>query len=252
MDRMIHTALNSVRTIDTLRSVSAQNLSNVAVPGFRRDIPNPADSAFMMEMNKLSPRAFALESGKDNFSNTPGHVNATDVDTDVAIVGDGYFYVQNDGGDPGLSRRGDLSVDGTGVLRNGAGQIMLDDTLAPINVPPYREIQISEMGEILINPIDAEPGQFQPVGVIGTTSATGADLRKGIDGLIRAADGTVPAADQSAKLAQRFLEGANVDPVEELVYSLELQRQFELNIKLIKNAEELDQSGSELLRLPNV
>jgi flagellar basal-body rod protein FlgF len=50
---------------------------------------------------------------------------------------------------------------------------------------------------------------------------------------------------------QNALEASNVNPVEELVFSMEMQRQFEINMKLISAAKDLDEGGAQLLRLPN-
>ena len=38
--------------------------------------------------------------------------------------------------------------------------------------------------------------------------------------------------------------------VQELINNIDMQRQFEINIKLIKKASDLDAAGSKLLSLP--
>jgi flagellar basal-body rod protein FlgF len=63
-------------------------------------------------------------------------------------------------------------------------------------------------------------------------------------------DRLVPALDQKVKLVQGMLEAANVNSVEELVSSMELQRQFEISIKFISLSQELDEGGSQLMRMP--
>ena len=49
---------------------------------------------------------------------------------------------------------------------------------------------------------------------------------------------------------QGALEGSNVNATEELISSIELQRSFELNIRMISTAKEIDEAGSRLLRMP--
>ena len=61
----------------------------------------------------------------------------------------------------------------------------------------------------------------------------------------------VPIADQTGKFGQGFLEASNVNAIEELVRNLDMQRQFEINVKLIKKASDLDSAGAKLLGLPN-
>jgi flagellar basal-body rod protein FlgF len=133
---------------------------------------------------------------------------------------------------------------------NGAQELMLDEGLQPMQMPAFSEFQITENGEISVSPLNGPAGQFQPVGVIGTTSARDEVLTKGADGQIRRFDGTVPDVDQQVTLVQGALEASNVDPVEELVLSLDAQRQFEIGVKFIKMAEDIDRGGAELMRLP--
>ena len=148
-----------------------------------------------------------------------------------------------------MSRRGDFSVNADGFLVNGSDETVLSDALTPIAIQPYREIQITQIGEILINPQAAEVGQFVSAGFIGTTTAAGVPLIKGEDSRIRAVDGALPAPDQIAHLQQGMLEGSNVNAVEELVYTIELQRRFEMSVKFIETAQQIDQAAAQIMRI---
>jgi flagellar basal-body rod protein FlgF len=250
MDRMIQTALNSMTNLAELQKVNAQNLTNLTVPGFRKDLWSQAGTGYLKSGEEFSARAFALSTGKSEFSLQQGAMDPTGNDTDIAILNNGWFIVQPpDGSAPALSRRGDLSLNGEGNLVNGSNEVILSDGLAPITVPPYREIQISQLGEILVNPLEAEAGQFVSVGFIGTTSAAGVELRKGLDGRIRTIDGTVPPPDQLAHIQQGTLEGSNVNAIEELVNNIELQRRFEMSIRFIESAKQIDESAAQIMRI---
>mgnify|MGYP000680329957 CR=1 FL=1 len=250
MDRMIHTALNSLKNLHDIRQTTAQNLSSVDIPGFRKDLPNEGGSGFIEAMNTASARVMNLETGKAGFSDKQGALRQLGAQTDVAIMSEGYFFVQPKQGEIALSRRGDFSINAEGFLMNGAQELMLDEGLQPMQIPAFSEFQITENGEISVSPMDGPAGQFQAVGVLGTTSARDEVLTKGADGQIRRFDGTVPDVDQQVTLVQGALEASNVDPVEELVLSLDAQRQFEIGVKFIKMAEDIDRGGAELMRLP--
>ena len=250
MDRMIHTALNTLKNLHDVRSTTANNLSSVDIPGFRKDLPNDGGTAFIQSMDQASARAMNLETGKAGFSTRQGALRQLGTETDIAIVSDGYFFVQPRNGEIALSRRGDLSLDSDGFLVNGAQEKLLNDNLEPIQLPAFTEFQLSNIGEISVSPVDAPAGQFQAFGFLGTTSAANELLEKGMDGQIRRPDGSVPEPDQKVTLAQGMLEAANVDAVAELVHSIETQRQFEMNVKFIKLAEDIDRGGAELMRLP--
>jgi len=250
MDRMIHTALNSMRNLSELQKVNAQNLTNMTVPGFRKDLWGQAGTGYLQAGQNPTARAFALTTGQSEFSNQIGSLDPTGVDTDVAIVDDGWFIVQPpDGAQPALSRRGDLSLNAEGVLVNGANETILSDGLTPIVIPPFREMQITQIGEILINPLAAEAGQFVSAGFIGTTTAAGIELRKSEDARVRAIDGTVPPPDQLSHMQQGMLEGSNVNAVEELVNTIELQRRFEMSVKFIESAKQIDQAAAQIMRI---
>ena len=51
-------------------------------------------------------------------------------------------------------------------------------------------------------------------------------------------------------LAKDFRESSNVNAIEELVKNLDMQRQFEINVKLIKKASDIDSAGTKLMSLP--
>lgn len=250
MDRMIHTALNSMRNLSELQKINAQNLTNMSVPGFRKDLWGQAGTGYLQAGQDPTARAFALTTGENEFSYQTGTMDPTGVDTDVALIDDGWFLVlPPDGAPPALSRRGDFSVNAEGFLVNGSNETVLSDAMAPILIPPFREIQISQIGEILVNPLAAEAGQFVSAGFIGTTTAAGVVLRKSEDARVRALDGTIPPPDQIAHMQQGMLEGSNVNAVEELVYSIELQRRFEMSVKFIESAKQIDQAAAQIMRI---
>ncbi|MDX1780298.1 MAG: flagellar hook-basal body complex protein [Thalassovita sp.] len=253
MDRMIYTALNALSNQRDQRETQAQNLANQNVPGFRRDLNNDGKAWFADAYNTEMVRAFQTETGPAGFSEETGPLQQTGATLDVAVLDEGYFYVSPDGiGDPALSRRGDLRRTVDGRLVNGAGDTILDVNMDPIQVPVYRELQISDIGEIWVKPIEADPNEPPILAATIASVIPNPDLQllKGGDGQIRAADGTVPKPNQLAILKQGVLEGSNVNTVEELVNSIEMQRSFELGIRMVSTASKLDEAGERLLRSP--
>ena len=251
MDKLIYTAFNTLNNIYDNRSVRAQNMSNISVPGYRRDIGTKASgTAFMVGENTLNSRALAIRDDKNYFESSPGTLSQTDIKTDIAIRGEGYLVVQGLG-EPSLSRRGDLKVDQNGVLMNGASVKVLNTDLQPINVPAHRNIKINETGDVLVEPSGSAPGTEVNLGRIAMTLAEGADLKKFPDGEIRVSDGTIPALDEGVRVIPKFIELSNVNITEELVNTIEDQRQYEINVKLISSTSEIDNAGASLLRMPS-
>lgn len=251
MDRMIYTALNALQVMKDARVSQSQNLAALTVPGFRRDLPNEGGTKFVDMMGAAATRAFQIETGPATFSEQSGRLDRTGLETDIAIADQGYFYIQPETGEPALSRRGDLQRGVDGILRDGAGAMMLDAGLQPLAVPAFRKITVTDLGEVMIEPIEGPGGVMEPVGILATVvPEPGARLLKGADGEIRLADGTVPAPNQGAKVLQGVLEMSNVNPVEEMLASIEMQRAFEIGMRTIMSARELDEAGTRLMRPP--
>ena len=112
---------------------------------------------------------------------------------------------------------------------------------------------VAENGDVFIEPLNGAPGERQLVGTIGTSLGGSKEdpLIKSLDGHLRLSSGGVPGADQAAVLSQGFLEGSNIDAVSELIGTMEDQRQFEINIKLISLSKEIDEGGTSIMRLPS-
>lgn len=251
MDKLVHTALNSIANLRDQRIASANNLANMNVPGFRRDLSNDGRAFSVVADETLKTRSFQLETGPAMFSQTAGFLDQTGEAMDLAIADKGYFYIQPDGGgDPALTRRGDLRTLPGGQLVNGAGERMLDEGLQPIVLPPFRRMSVDETGMIRIEPQDGAPGEEVAIARLATVVPDGIDLRKGDDGMIRQADGGLPPPDARARVLQGVREGSNVNPTEELIASIDLQRSFEINLRMITTAKEIDEAGSRLMRMP--
>ena len=61
----------------------------------------------------------------------------------------------------------------------------------------------------------------------------------------------MPEPDQLSTIVSGFLESSNVRSVDQLVAGIEQARAYEINVKFITTAKELDEAGSSLMRIPN-
>ena len=262
MDRMAQTALNSLKMLMENQMATAHNLANLSTPGYRQDVVTDFSSIYLDRQEGIEPRIVSSRN-TGGFSVEQGVLESTQNPLDLAIDNEGYFVVEPKNGTPALSRRGDLQTTENGELLDGAGNKILDNGLQPIVVPAFRKITISPQGEIFIQPIGGEPGELPiNVGIIATfVPVEGTKLRKSLDGHIRIEpiindDGTTDEIEiepnQQAKLVNGFLEKSNVNAIEEMVNTIDHQRKFEMHIKFIQMAEELDASSSNLMRLPGM
>lgn len=251
MDKMIHLSLHTLDIALRKQAISAQNMSNINVTGFRRDVYESFGSLYLQAEDQLDSRVFAITTGSGTFDEKQGRMRSTELQTDLAIDGAGFFVSKREGMDVSLTRRGDMSISMEGTLVNGQGAVMLSETLQPIQVPPFRKLIVAEDGKLLIEPLNGEPGVTQLIGSIGLVSGEGVQLRKDDDGEIRPANGDPIVTDQNVNVKQGFIEESNVNVIDELVASMGYQRSYEMNMKLIKLASDLDQGTASLLRMPN-
>ena len=250
MDRSIYTALNSMNILRDNQSVTAQNLANVSVIGYRKDVSINFSSVYLDRDNGLDPRVLALQE-PGGFDNTPGPMQQTGAPLDLAVDGDGYFIVRPVNGEISLSRRGDFTVSADGTLRDGTGTQPLSTELQPITIPPHRKIAVSGDGIINIEPLNGPVGQTVRVAQIATTFGSEVPLAKTIDGFVRPVDGSVPAPDNRTLLLSGFLEGSNVKSVDELVSGIDQSRAYEINVKFVTTAKEIDEATASLMRMPS-
>ena len=250
MDRSIYTALNSMNILRDNQSVTAQNLANISVTGFQKDIQINFASVYLDRDKGIDPRVLALQE-PGGFDSTPGPVQQTGAPLDLAVDGTGYFIVKPANGEIALSRRGDFTVSANGTLRDGTGTQPLSIDLEPITIPPHRKISISGDGIIEIEPLNAPLGQTVRVGQIATTFGSEVPLAKTIDGFVRPVDGSIPEPDNRTILLSGFLEGSNVQSVDELVTGIDQSRAYEINVKFISTAQEIDEASASLMRMPN-
>jgi flagellar basal-body rod protein FlgG len=180
--------------------------------------------------------------------NEQGNVQVTDNSLDLATNGPGYFQITLPDGNTAYTRAGSfqLSADGTVVTADGY-------TVQPGIVVPNDavDITVNPSGEVLIK-LD---GQIEPqnVGQIQLAifpnesglEAIGSNLLLATPASGDAVVGN-PTAAGYGKLVQGAVETSNVNIVSEITSLITAQRAYEMNSKVIKTADEMMNSASQL------
>lgn len=255
MDKMLYVAMSGAKQNMQALSINANNLANAKTTGFKADL---AQARTMQAFGEGQPtRVFAMtERASQNFDSGP--LLTTGRPLDMAIKGDGWFAVQTPqvangavdafGQGEAYSRQGHLQVTEQGTLETSNGELVLGDN-GPIILPlPVNNIQISSDGTIMVQPEGAPSSVQEEVGRIKLVDPDVRLLEKGADGLFRRKDGQIELASINVQVQGGALESSNVNPLSEMTDMIALQRQFEMHLKLMKTAEEIDASSSSLLR----
>ena len=245
MDRMLYIAADGASQIQKAQAVNANNLANVSTTGFKAQFE--ALRALPVYGPGYATRVHA-QSETPGVDYSPGSVMATGRSLDVAVNGQGWIAVQAPDGSEAYTRAGDLRVSSTGVLETGAGHPVLGDG-GPLTIPDAQELEIAADGTVSVLPVGQAPSTLAVVGRIRLVNPPAGELVKGEDGLLRTQNGATAPADASVRLASGALESSNVNSIEALTTMIQLARQFETQVKLMKTAEEADAASAKLMAI---
>lgn len=249
MDRALYIAMTGAKYNMWSQTSHSNNLANANTTGFKADW---AQARSMPVWGEHYPtRAYALtERPASDFND--GALTETGNDMDLAIEGDGFFAVLAADGQEAYTRRGDLSVTALGLLVNGDGEQLIGEG-GPIALPEFEKIYIGEDGTISIRAAGAGPEEVEVVDQVKLVNPNLQQLEKGTDGLFRPFDrqpgDPVLPADPLVRVVSGFTEASNVKPVNELINILSLNRQYEMQVKMMKTAEEVSKNSERLLQM---
>lgn len=246
MDRLLYIAMSGAKENMNGISVRANNLANTGTVGFKADF----EQARSMQAfgAGLPTRVFAMtESPGQNFDS--GAMIITERELDIAIQGDGWFAVQDKNGNEAYTRAGNLQLTPNGMLTTANGLAVMGDD-GPVQLPvPLAKMEIGIDGTVSARAQGAPANVLEEVGRIKLVKPDFVDLVKGNDGLFRRKDGQLAEASAEVSLLNGAYEGSNVNAVGEMTTMISLQRQFELQVKMMKQAEKMDQQQNQLLRI---
>ncbi len=245
MDRMLYLAMNGAKQTLIAQAANTHNLANTSTTGFKADFE--AFRAMPVFGPGYPSRVYAMAE-RPGIDFEPGAIQQTGRDLDLAIHGDGFFAVQSADGSEAYTRAGDLQVAPGGILTNGAGQMLIGNN-GPIALPPFEKLEIGIDGTISIRPVGEDPNTLVQVDRIKLVKPALTDLEKGTDGLFRQKSGVNAPADADVHVVSGALESSNVSAVGSLVEMISLQRQYELQVKMMKSAEENDAYATRIMSL---
>jgi flagellar basal-body rod protein FlgG len=171
----------------------------------------------------------AVQAGR-NFDQGP--LQQTGNPLDVAIQGEGFLKVKLDDGTTGLTREGDLQVDGLGRLTTNNGILQ-----PPINIPAgVGEDKISIGSDGTVTADGKAVGRIQLATVRNPQG-----LRAAGDSAFAttATSGNITAAPAATTLTQGALEGSNTDTAQAMVDMINAQRTYQLTSKAIETADQM-------------
>ena len=234
--------------------VISNNIANLSTTGFKRSRAEFQDMLYenmrrvgsaSSDTGTLLPSGLQVGLGVKPVAtyriNEQGNLNVTNNSYDLAINGRGYFQVQQADGTTAYTRAGSFQLNQNGQLVTSDGLQILPAITVPQNAVT---VTVNASGQVLAT-VDGQAtqqtlGQLQiatftnPAGL----DAIGNSLMKETDASGAAVVGN-PQAAGFGNLVQGSLENSNVDIVSEITDLISAQRAYEMNSKVIKTADDM-------------
>ncbi|MEJ2636531.1 MAG: flagellar basal-body rod protein FlgG [Calditrichia bacterium] len=260
MDKALQVAASGMQAQKLTIDVIANNLANVNTTGYKKSSLEFQDLLYETIRaagessggDQRRPAALQVGNGtrvvasQRNFK--IGSITATENPLDIAIEGDGFLQVRMPDGTNTYTRDGSLKMTADGTLVTSDGYIIEPELTIPedtqqVVIRPDGQVEVTLLGETQPMPLGQielarfiNPGGLEAVGqnLFKETVASGAPFIN------------TPGTEGLGLLHQGYLEGSNVDVVQEMVDMIEAQRAYELNSKTIKTTEDIYRTVTQL------
>jgi flagellar basal-body rod protein FlgF len=244
MDRMLYVTMSGAKETLLAQANASNNLANANTTGFLADF-NQFRSMPVFGAGHPT-RVYAMdERPATDFD--PSTVQYTGRSLDVAVQRGGWLAVQARDGGEAYTRRGDLWVDENGLMKTGNGLPVMGNG-GPIAIPPYEKIDIGADGTVSIRPLGAAADEIAVIDRLKLVAPQFDQMQKGDDGLFRLAGGGAAEPDPAQRLDSGGLVVSNVNVVDEMTRMIELSRRFELQVKMMKLADENGSAAASIVR----
>jgi flagellar basal-body rod protein FlgF len=245
MDKSLYIAMSGAKQTLLAQTANANNLANAQTSGFKSDLEQ------FRSMPVYGPgyptRVYAMTE-RPGTDLSPGAIQQTGRDLDVAIEGDGWLAVQGADGKEAYTRAGDLRITPEGLLQTGTGlQVLGQD--GPITVPPAQKLEIGKDGTISMVPLGANASNTAVIDRIKLVRPELQNMEKRSDGLMHVKDNKPVEANADVTLIQGAVESSNVNTIGAMVDMIELSKNFELQTKVMKSADDNASASARLMQL---
>ncbi len=245
MDRLIYTAMTGAKHVMLQLANNNHNLANISTAGFKGDYD--VFRSLPLTGPGYQTRVY-VEEQRVGADYAPGSLLFTGRELDLAINGDGFIAVQAADGTEAYTRSGDLRVTTAGLVETGAGHPVFGET-GIVSIPPFEKLEIGIDGTISIRPLGQDVSTLAVVDRVRLVNPPIDQLVKRNDGLFQVRSLEPQPADAAVTVTSGSLEASNVNAVDAMVNMIQLSRQFEMNVKMMEQAENTDRASASLMRL---
>lgn len=216
----------------------ANNLANVDTNGFKRRAAIAQDTG--PQFHTLLDRQLRSIDYVEQSDMGRGVLRDTGSRFDVAIDGTGWFQVRREDGAEFYTRNGNLHASSDGHLVSADGLQLLDTQGRPIRIATDgsgpNELTIAPNGAVS----DADTGQV--FGNLKVVELPEEQQLTPVGSGLYAAPGALTEQPTGSTLRQGFLEGSNVDSLQELVAMITVERSFSATQRALSGMNQLQEN----------
>jgi len=240
--------------------VISNNIANMRTTGYKRQRAEFQDLLYQQSRpagadggaGNLVPSGTQVGAGSRVVSTakvfTQGTLSQTGEKLDIAVQGEGFFEIQRPDGTSAYTRDGSFKLTSTGQVVTNDGLPVLSG-FQPIPVGAT-SISVATTGEVTVStPTGTTNFQIQ---LVRFANPTGLENAGGNLYLETTASGTPelgnPGVQGFGTTIQGYLEGSNVNVVNEMVSMIVAQRAYEINSKAIQTSDAMLQEINNLKR----
>jgi flagellar basal-body rod protein FlgG len=262
MDPALRAAATGMMAQQTRTEVIANNLANVNTTGFKQSRAHFVDLLYQTVQgattvsNTDATMTPAIQVGRGTRlagierNNGQGAMEQTSRPLDIGIQGDGFFQINMPNGQLAYTRDGSFQISDQGTLVTSEGLTVAPGIKIPsdassvnisstgiVSVTTGSSANLTEVGRIELARF-ANPSGLQSMGgnLLQATAAAGEPTTG------------YPQDDGLGRVQQGYLEGSNVEIVQEMVDMISAMRAYEVNSKAIKNSESMAEVSNNLIR----
>lgn len=256
MLRSMYASVSSMITLQARQGIITNNLANINTTGYKSQtlVAKSFDDMLLhnkdnykdgvSNVNELGSLNFGVRIDETATSYKQGTLISTENNTDFAIVGNGFFQVTDEQNNTYYTRDGSFKVNPQGYLVTNSGHYVMGINSQTgnseriyigsdlISISPDNSVMINGENRYKFNIVDFEN--------YDNLTKYGNNLYKG--------DGGFNSNNYS--IQQKYLEGSNIDSINEVAMMMETVKEFEANQKVIQTIDStLSQIANEIGRV---
>lgn len=221
------------------------NLANLSTSGYKKSMVS-FETVLKGEQQAAEAKGINYNRVANNFTDfSPGAIRPTDDPLDMVIHGEGFFKLQGPNGML-YSRRGDMAINGEGLLTTSNGLPVLDEGGGQINIPDTdtSKVAIGDDGTIYLLGPDGARSEVAKIGVVDIEDKT--QLKRESDTSFSLENPALEIPSEESRIIQGSLELSNVNMASEMARMIDSHRIFETYHKVLKSYSTIGEQQEEL------